>query len=93
MGYYLFASEIQQVLTSRIAHMMQTALSPWPTSTVWALTFSNKAAKEMSERLRHLGVQNVTLGTFHSVCAILLRKHGRKVGLDPSFTICDSDDR
>jgi DNA helicase-2/ATP-dependent DNA helicase PcrA len=62
-------------------------------SSIWALTFSNKAANEMRHRLRTLGVDGVRLGTFHSTCATLLRSHGRLVGLEPNFTICDSDER
>jgi DNA helicase-2/ATP-dependent DNA helicase PcrA len=62
-------------------------------SRVWALTFSNKAANEMRHRLSLLGINGVQTGTFHSICAGLLRKHARLVGLEPNFTICDADER
>jgi DNA helicase II / ATP-dependent DNA helicase PcrA len=47
----------------------------------------------MRQRLSLLDIHGVQMGTFHSICAMFLRKHGRRVGLDTNFTICDADER
>lgn len=61
------------------------------------MTFTNKAANEMRERLEKLiGKEKTTqvkLGTFHALCALFLRKYGQVVGLGANFTICDADER
>lgn len=82
-------------LTARLAHLMYTRQA-YP-SEVLAVTFTNKAAREMRERVgRHLGsmVEGMPwLGTFHSVAAKMLRSHAELVGLQSNFTIIDTDDQ
>ena len=84
-----------KVLTSRIAHIISThkAFS----SQILAVTFTNKAAKEMQTRVSKLLNKNATglpwLGTFHSISAKILRKHAEAVGLKSNFTIIDQDDQ
>ncbi|KAG6813409.1 hypothetical protein H0H92_011387 [Tricholoma furcatifolium] len=83
-----------KVLTSRIAYMiLQHAIPP---SSICAVTFTNKAANEMRERLRKLigpgRTEQLKLGTFHALCARFLRTHPSLVGLDANFTICDADE-
>ncbi|WP_040309170.1 ATP-dependent helicase [Asticcacaulis biprosthecium] len=84
-----------RVLTTRIAHILQTGLArPWE---ILCVTFTNKAAREMRERTERLigpsaeGLSN--LGTFHSIAAQILRRHAELVGLKSSFTILDDDDQ
>ena len=66
-------------------------------SSICAVTFTNKAANEMRGRLTKLigkeNVEKVKMGTFHSICALFLRKHGKAVDLNGNFTICDSEER
>ncbi|KAF9468047.1 UvrD-helicase-domain-containing protein [Collybia nuda] len=87
-------TSVCQVLTSRIAYLILT--HSIPPSSICAVTFTNKAAKEMKERLvKLLGKQHtseVRMGTFHALCAIFLRKYGKLVGLKENFTICDADE-
>ena len=82
-------------LTARLAHLVATRLA-WP-SEILAVTFTNKAAREMKERVgRILGdmVEGMPwLGTFHSVAARMLRRHAELVGLQSNFTILDTDDQ
>ncbi|MCX6331314.1 MAG: UvrD-helicase domain-containing protein [Bacteroidetes bacterium] len=82
-----------KVLTSRIAHLMNCGVDSF---NILALTFTNKAAKEMKERVeRTLGnteARNLYIGTFHSVFARLLRAEASKLGYPQSFTIYDTDD-
>src|SRR5207344_2816800 len=84
-----------RVLTTRLAHIMQTRLA-WP-SQILAVTFTNKAAREMIERTGALvgGVVEGMpwLGTFHSIGAKILRRHAEMVGLKPNFSILDDDDQ
>ncbi len=84
-----------KVLISRIAHIIETK-EAYPNQ-ILAVTFTNKAAKEMQNRiskiLRKGAVGLPWLGTFHSVCAKLLRKHARAVNLNSNFTIIDQDDQ
>ncbi|QWC55859.1 AAA family ATPase [Erythrobacter sp. 3-20A1M] len=82
-------------LTARLAHLVATRRA-WP-SEILCVTFTNKAAREMRERVgRHIGdaVEGMPwLGTFHSICAKMLRRHAELVGLQSNFTILDTDDQ
>ncbi|MCC5955900.1 MAG: UvrD-helicase domain-containing protein [Natronohydrobacter sp.] len=84
-----------KALTARIAHLLNTGRA-WP-SGILAVTFTNKAAREMKLRVgAYLGeaVEGMPwLGTFHSISAKLLRRHAELVGLKSSFTILDTDDQ
>lgn len=82
-----------KVLTTRIAHLMANGIDSFR---ILALTFTNKAAKEMKERvgkiLRSNEVGNLYIGTFHSVFARILRTEATRIGYPSSFTIYDTDD-
>ena len=84
-----------KVLTSRIAHIIAEKKA-YPNQ-ILSVTFTNKAAKEMQSRVSKLLGASATglswLGTFHSICAKLLRKHATAVNLNSNFTIIDSDDQ
>ena len=84
-----------RALTARIAHLLATG-SARP-SEILAVTFTNKAAREMKIRVGNLMQQPAEgmpwLGTFHSVCVKLLRRHAELVGLKSNFTILDTDDQ
>ncbi|WP_419254945.1 ATP-dependent helicase [Caulobacter sp. ErkDOM-YI] len=84
-----------RVLTTRLAHILTTGRArPWE---LLAVTFTNKAAREMRERITHIiGAEAEGLrwlGTFHSVAAQILRRHAELVGLKSSYTIIDNDDQ
>ncbi|WP_374274576.1 ATP-dependent helicase [Brevundimonas sp.] len=84
-----------RVLTTRLAHILATGRArPWE---LLAVTFTNKAAREMRERITALIGPSAEglrwLGTFHSVAAQILRRHAELVGLKSSFTILDTDDQ
>jgi DNA helicase-2/ATP-dependent DNA helicase PcrA len=84
-----------KVLTSRIAHIIKEKKA-FPNQ-ILSVTFTNKAAKEMQNRVSSILNSDATglswLGTFHSICAKLLRKHASAVGLTSNFTIIDTDDQ
>ena len=83
-----------RVLTHRIAYLIEEiGVPPW---NILAVTFTNKAAGEMRERVEDLvgsATQNIWIGTFHSICARLLRFEAQAFALDASFTIYDEEDR
>lgn len=82
-----------KVLTTRIAHLMSLGVDPFR---ILALTFTNKAAAEMKERIEHIlgnnEARNLYIGTFHAIFAKILRIEAEKLGYPSSFTIYDSDD-
>ncbi|MXV43551.1 UvrD-helicase domain-containing protein [Saccharibacter sp. 17.LH.SD] len=83
-----------RVLTTRFAHILLEGLA-WPEQ-ILAVTFTNKAAREMRERVSAIlekPVEGLWLGTFHSLCARMLRQHAPRLGLDRQFTILDADDQ
>ena len=83
-----------RVITFRIASMLAAGIAP---ESILGLTFTNKAAREMRERLAQLvdesAAKRVTLGTFHSFCIRILRKHIAKLGFQTGFTIADESDQ
>ena len=83
-----------RVLTTRLVHLLATRKA-FP-SQIIAVTFTNKAAKEMQHRVAHMvggPVEGWWLGTFHALAARLLRRHAELVGLRPNFSILDPDDQ
>ena len=82
-----------KALTHRIAYMIQEGVNPF---SIMALTFTNKAAKEMKDRIMKLvdphAARNVWMGTFHSIFARILRIEAENLGFTPDFTIYDTDD-
>ena len=83
-----------RVLTHRIAFLIkEVGVPPWR---ILAATFTNKAAGEMRERIEQLigsATTELWIGTFHSICARILRRQAEGFGLDPNFSIYDEDDR
>jgi DNA helicase-2/ATP-dependent DNA helicase PcrA len=84
-----------RVLTTRLAHILATGRArPWE---LLAVTFTNKAAREMRERITHIIGPSAEglrwLGTFHSIAAQILRRHAELVGLKSNYTILDTDDQ
>ncbi len=83
-----------KVITHRVAYLIKLCgVSPHH---IMAVTFTNKAAREMRERLEQLLGQTaeaLSLGTFHAICARILRREGKAIGLDSSFVIYDEDDQ
>lgn len=83
-----------RVLTTRFAHILLTGRAG--PGQVLAVTFTNRAAREMRERVSAIigrPAEGLWLGTFHALCARMLRRHAEAVGLTPSFTILDADDQ
>ncbi|OGN94745.1 MAG: AAA family ATPase [Chloroflexi bacterium RBG_13_51_18] len=83
-----------RVITHRVAYLIRVVgINP---RHIMAVTFTNKAAREMEERLLKLvsaSVKDLTLGTFHAICARILRQDGRAIGVDNNFVIYDDDDQ
>jgi len=82
-----------RVLVNRIARLVESGAEPW---SILAVTFTNKAAGEMRQRVRELlggAAEAMWIGTFHATCARLLRKYAQHVGLTKSFVIFDDDDQ
>jgi len=83
-----------RVITYRVAYLVR--LCGVGPHHIMAVTFTNKAAREMKERLEQLlgqAIEALTLGTFHAICARILRREGKAVGLESSFVIYDEDDQ
>ena len=82
-----------RVLTYRIAHMIKNGIDPF---NIMALTFTNKAAREMTNRISNIignnEALNITMGTFHSVFSRILRVNADRIGYPSNFTIYDSQD-
>jgi DNA helicase-2/ATP-dependent DNA helicase PcrA len=83
-----------RVITHRVAYLVKLCgVNP---HSIIAVTFTNKAAREMKERLEQLlgqALEALTLGTFHAICARILRREGKAIGLESSFVIYDEDDQ
>ena len=83
-----------RVIAHRVAYLVKVwGVRPYH---IMAVTFTNKAAREMKERLHSLlgdAVEELTVGTFHSICARILRRDGKHIDIDPRFVIYDDDDQ
>ena len=83
-----------RVITNRIAYLNRhVGISPWR---IAAVTFTNRAAREMRNRLLALmgdGAQRLTAGTFHALCASILRRDGEVIGIPPDYVIMDDEDQ
>ena len=83
-----------RVITHRIAYLVrERRIAPWR---ILAVTFTNKAAREMRERARNLlgeDAKELAMGTFHSMCARWLRIDGKAIGISPDFTVYDDADQ
>ena len=82
-----------RVLTNKIAYLVSHSLKPWR---ILAVTFTNKAAREMASRvetLLNIPVQGLWIGTFHGICVRILRREAERWGYSRDFTIYDRDDQ
>ncbi len=82
-----------RAMTYRIAHLIEQGVKPW---NILALTFTNKAAREMFNRVEKLAgvkAEDIWIGTFHSICVRILRRDIEKIGYQRNFTIYDDDDQ
>lgn len=83
-----------RVLTNRVAYLLgEKRIHPW---NILAITFTNKAAKEMKERIQHLvgpSAEDIWISTFHSMCVRMLRRDIDRIGFSRNFTILDSSDQ
>src|SRR3989344_91299 len=80
------------VLTARVAWLLENTIAK--PANILLVTFTNKAAQEIKHRVHQQTTKQLPLcGTFHSVCAKLLRQNGGNIGISPSFTIYDTDDQ
>ena len=83
-----------RVIAHRVAYLIKVCgVNP---RRIMAVTFTNKAAREMEERLRRLvsgSVKDLTLGTFHAICARILRRDGKAISIDSRYVIYDDDDQ
>src|SRR5574344_727635 len=82
-----------RVITYRIANLIEKGVSPY---NILAVTFTNKAAAEMRERIFKIIGNNsrgILISTFHSMCAQFLRDEAENIGLNKNFSICDSQDQ
>ena len=82
-----------RVLTYRIANLIENGVAPW---NILAITFTNKAAREMAERVENLigeAANDMWVKTFHSACVRILRRDIDKIGFEKSFNIIDADDQ
>ena len=81
-----------RVLTSRIAYMLEHGVKPW---NILALTFTNKAAEQMRERIEQMvgsTARYIRMGTFHSVFSRILRENAERIGFTQSYTIYEPSD-
>ncbi|MCL2717913.1 MAG: DNA helicase PcrA [Lachnospiraceae bacterium] len=83
-----------RVLTTRVAYLIEEkGVNPW---NIMAITFTNKAAGEMKERVEDMvgfGADSIWVTTFHSTCVRILKRYGDRLGYDSTFTIYDTDDQ
>src|SRR6202023_4083600 len=83
-----------RVLTTRLAYILASGRAL--PAELLAVTFTNKAAREMRERLEAMigrAAEGVWLGTFHALASRILRRHAKAMGMNPSFPILDTDDQ
>ncbi len=81
-----------RVLTHRVAYLIEQGVAPWQ---IMAITFTNKAAGEMKERVEKLvgeGSESIWVATFHASCVRILRRYADRIGFDNNFSIYDTDD-
>lgn len=81
-----------RVLTHRVAYLLELGTAPW---SILAITFTNKAAREMKERIAGLvgaAAEDIWISTFHSMCVRILRRDIEQIGISRNFTILDSSD-